>query len=255
MQLQLQALEPQLKIASELVAIQVANVQKDSELAAEQRELVKVDEAAAKVQADEANAIQTECEGMLKEALPIVEIANKALNTLTPGDIAVVKTMKSPPPGVRIVMEAVCILKDMKPDKVPNPNGVGTVEDYWGPSKRVLSDIKFLDSLVHFDKDNIPPEIMKKLQQRILTNEAFDPEKIRSASTACEGLARWVIALSEYDAVAKVVAPKKLALAQATATYNTAMTLLNEKLAQLAKVEAKLAAIQKVLDAELVKYK
>lgn len=254
MQEQLQALEPKLKEASEIVAEQVAKVTADSKLAAEQRELVKEDEQAAKVQAAVAQEIKDECDAKLGEALPILEAALSALNTLTTADIAVVKTMKSPPIGVRIVMEAVCILKEMKPDKVPNPSGVGTVEDYWGPSKRVLSDMKFLDSLLNFDKDNISPDVMKKLQQRILNNEAFDPEKIKMASTACEGLCRWVIALSKYDVVAKVVAPKKIALAAAEADYNAAMKLLNEKLAQLARVEANLAAIQKILDEQLRQY-
>ncbi|XP_017857964.1 PREDICTED: dynein heavy chain 7, axonemal [Drosophila arizonae] len=254
MQEQLQALEPKLKEASEIVAEQVAKVTADSKLAAEQRELVKEDEQAAKQQAAIAQEIKDECDAKLGEALPILEAALSALNTLTTADIAVVKTMKSPPIGVRIVMEAVCILKEMKPDKVPNPSGVGTVEDYWGPSKRVLSDMKFLDSLLNFDKDNISPDVMKKLQQRILNNEAFDPEKIKTASTACEGLCRWVIALSKYDVVAKIVAPKKIALAAAEADYNAAMKLLNEKLAQLARVEANLAAIQKILDEQLRQY-
>ncbi|ALC38670.1 Dhc36C [Drosophila busckii] len=254
MQEQLQALEPKLKEASEIVAEQVAKVTADSKIAAEQREMVKEDEQAAKQQAAVAQEIKDECDAKLGEALPILEAALSALNTLTTADIAVVKTMKSPPIGVRIVMEAVCILKDVKPEKVPNPSGVGTVEDYWGPSKRVLSDMKFLDSLLNFDKDNISPEIMKKLQQRILNNEAFDPDKIKMASTACEGLCRWVIALSKYDVVAKIVAPKKIALAAAEATYNAAMKLLNEKLAQLARVEANLAAIQKILDEQLRQY-
>ncbi|EDW55574.1 GM17246 [Drosophila sechellia] len=254
MQEQLIALEPKLKEASEIVAEQVAKVTADSKLAEEQREIVKLDESAAKEQAAVAQEIKDECDAKLGEALPILESALAALNTLTTADIAVVKTMKSPPIGVRIVMEAVCILKDVKPDKVPNPSGLGTVEDYWGPSKRVLSDMKFLDSLLNFDKDNIPVEVMKKLAQRILSNEAFDPDKIKSASTACEGLCRWVIALTKYDVVAKIVAPKKLALAEAEATYNAAMKTLNEKLAMLAKVEANLAAIQKILDEQLRQY-
>ncbi|KAH8413286.1 hypothetical protein KR009_009673 [Drosophila setifemur] len=254
MQEQLIALEPKLKEASEIVAEQVAKVTADSKLAEEQREIVKLDEMAAKEQAAVAQEIKDECDAKLGEALPILESALAALNTLTTADIAVVKTMKSPPIGVRIVMEAVCILKDVKPDKVPNPSGLGTIEDYWGPSKRVLSDMKFLDSLLNFDKDNIPPEVMKKLGQRILNNEAFDPEKIKTASMACEGLCRWVIALTKYDVVAKVVAPKKIALAEAEATYNAAMKTLNEKLAQLARVEANLAAIQKILDEQLRQY-
>lgn len=208
----------------------MAKVTADSKIAAEQRELVKEDEKVATEQAGKAQAIKDECDAKLSEALPILNSALAALNTLTTADIAVVKTMKSPPIGVRIVMEAVCILKDVKPDKVPNPSGLGTIEDYWGASKRVLSDIKFLDSLINFDKDNIPPHVMQKLAQRVLSSEAFDPDKVKSASTACEGLCRWVIALTKYDVVAKVVAPKKIALAAAEAEYNVSSYCLHENL-------------------------
>uniref|UniRef100_T1GP73 AAA+ ATPase domain-containing protein n=1 Tax=Megaselia scalaris TaxID=36166 RepID=T1GP73_MEGSC len=230
MQEQLTALEPKLKISAEVVAEQVAKVQADSEIANQQRELVKLDEAAATEQAKIAQGIKDECDAKLGEAMPILNSALAALNTLTTADIAVVKTMKSPPIGVRIVMEAVCILKDVKPDRIPNPSGVGQIDDYWGASKRVLGDIKFLDSLLNFDKDNIPPRIMQKLQERILGQEAFDPEKVKSASTACEGLCKWVIALTKYDVVAKVIAPKKVALAQAEATYNAEVEWCTKKL-------------------------
>lgn len=43
--------------------------------------------------------------------MPILDEANEALNTLTPQDIHIVKAMKRPPAGVRLVMEAICILK------------------------------------------------------------------------------------------------------------------------------------------------
>lgn len=78
-------------------------------------------------------------------------------------------------------------LKDVKPDKLPHPSGIGTIEDYWGPSKKILGDMKFLESLINYDKDNIPPAIMKKLTDVILGDENFDPDKIKVASTACEG--------------------------------------------------------------------
>ena len=64
-----------------------------------------------------------------------------------------VKTMKSPPAGVKLVMEAICILKEIKPDRIPDPSGSGKkIEDFWGPSKRVLGDMKFLQSLREYDK-------------------------------------------------------------------------------------------------------
>ena len=68
-------------------------------------------------------------------------------------DITVVKTMKSPPAGVKLVMEAICILKGVKPDRIPDPSGSGKkIEDFWGPSKRMLGDMKFLQSLREYDK-------------------------------------------------------------------------------------------------------
>jgi len=85
-----------------------------------------------------------------------------ALNTLTPADISVVKSMKSPPAGVRLVCESLCVLKGIKPDRINDPGGTGKkIEDFWGPSKKMLSDMKFLEGLLTYDKDNIPPANIK----------------------------------------------------------------------------------------------
>jgi dynein heavy chain len=216
----LEILQPTIKLAAETVAKQLAQVQKDSEFANTKKEQVMVDEAAALEQAAVANAIKDECDIELAKAIPKLMEANAALQTLTPQDITIVKTMKSPPGGVRIVMEGICIMKDIKPERIPNPKGVGMIEDYWQSSKKVLADMKFLDSLLNFDKDNIPARCIQKIQERVLTNENFVPEKIKAASAACEGLGKWITAIVEYDKVIKVVAPKRAALAEAQANFN-----------------------------------
>ena len=84
-------------------------------------QIVKADEAVANEQAGAAKAIKDECDKELGEAIPILEAALAALNTLTPQDITVVKTMKNPPSGVKLVMEAICTLKGIKPERVPDP--------------------------------------------------------------------------------------------------------------------------------------
>ena len=61
--------------------------------------------------AAKAAEIKAECDSNLAEAMPIMREAQAALDTLTPADIAVVKAMKNPPAGVKLVMESVCILK------------------------------------------------------------------------------------------------------------------------------------------------
>lgn len=112
------------------------------------------------------------------------------------------------------------------------------MEDYWGPSQRMLGDMKFLDSLKTFDKDNIPAANIKRIRDKYITDRDFVPEKIKSASTACEGLCRWVRAMDVYDKVAKIVAPKKLALSGAE----------NELAQQMEKLNAKRAELQIILD-------
>ena len=53
-------------------------------------------------------------------------------------------------------------MKAIKGERKPDPSGSGKmVEDFWGPSQKLLGDMKFLDSLKTYDKDNIPPAVMK----------------------------------------------------------------------------------------------
>lgn len=253
----LEELQPSLKLAAETVAKQLAQVQKDQEIANERREQVLVQEAAAIEQATIANAIREECDVKLAEAIPKLDEANIALNTLTTNDIALLKKMSNPPNAIKVVLEGVCIIKDVKPDRIPNPSGVGVLEDYWKAAQRMISDIKFLDSLVNFDKDNIPPRIVQKLQERVLTNESFDPERVKAASVAAEGMCRWISAMVEYDKVIKVVAPKQAALHEAQGVYNNAMSELTDMRQKLAGLEANLAELKRQLDSQMTiqKYK
>lgn len=44
---------------------------------------------------------------------------------IQPADITIVKSMKNPPAGVKLVMAAVCVMKDIKPEKISDPSGTG----------------------------------------------------------------------------------------------------------------------------------
>lgn len=127
-------------------------------------------------------------------------------------DITLVKSMKNPPSVVKLVMEAVCIMMQEKPDRKPDAATGKMIEDYWGVSLKLLGDIKFLDKLKSYNVDNIPPAAMKRIRDSYIPNKDFNPKIVRNASTACEGLCKWIIALDKYDAVVKVVAPKKAKL-------------------------------------------
>ncbi|XP_035226897.1 dynein heavy chain 3, axonemal-like isoform X2 [Stegodyphus dumicola] len=241
MQDQITALQPELvkkaeEIESLMVVIEAETVDVES-----QKELVAAEEAVANKKAAQAQAIKDDCERDLAEAIPAMEAAVAALNTLKPADITVVKAMKNPPPGVKLVMEAICIMRGIKPERKPDPSGSGKmIEDYWGPSQKMLGDLKFLDALKSYDKDNIPEPIIQRIRQKYCTNPDFDPAVIKKVSVACEGLCRWVRAMDVYNRVNKVVAPKKIKLKEATAEVAVQMKALNEKKKALKAVTDKL---------------
>lgn len=157
--------------------------------------------------------------------------------------------MKNPPGGVKLVMEAVCVMKQIKPKKVNDPaNPSRKMDDYWGPSQVLLGESNFLQSLQTFDKDNIPVEVVAKVRPYV-ANPDFEPDIIKKVSKAAYGLCCWVRAMEAFDRVAKVVAPKKAKLAEAEAEFQELMAGLNEKRAQLKEVEDKLEELNNQLRA------
>ena len=57
----------------------------------------------------------------------------------------------------------------------------------------------------------------------------FSHPQVKTVSNACYGLCCWVHAIISYDRVAKVVAPKKQALAVAEAEVAGLMAILDQK--------------------------
>lgn len=243
MQDELHQLQPKLLAQSQLSDKLMIRIEQDTVNVEAKKEIVAADEALANEAAAAAQAIKDDCESDLAEATPALEAALAALDTLKPADITIVKAMKAPPAGVRLVMEAVCVLKGVKPDRVQDPTTGQMVDDYWPASIKLLGDMKFLENLKNFDKDNIPPAYMKRIREKFINDRSFQPEAIKKVSTACEGLCKWVRAMEVYDRVIKVVAPKKAMLAEAEAALATQMEMLNEKRALLQEVTQKLQSL------------
>ena len=250
MKADLEALTPKLQVSQQEAAAMLADIQVASKATSEVKAKVAQEEATASAQNAKANAIKAECESDLAKAIPILKDAQAALKAIDKGDIAIVKKLGKPPAGVRLVMSAVCIMMGLKPARIKNPDGKGKVDDYWSvATKQLLSRSDFLRMLQDYDADNIAPDIVAKMQAEFIPDEAFDPEVIKSSSSAAAGLCRWCHALIKYDGIIKVVGPKRAALAEAEAEAAACTALLAEKQAELAEVEAKMADLQAKLSA------
>nr|XP_037859690.1 dynein heavy chain 12, axonemal isoform X4 [Chlorocebus sabaeus] len=220
MQMELVELQPKLEEAKIENANMMQVIEIESVQVEAKRQFVKLDEEVASGKAEEAQALKNECESDLAEAIPALEAALSALDTLKPADITIVKSMKNPPSGVKLVMAAVCVMKDIKPEKISDPSGTGgKILDYWGPSKKLLGDMNFLRDLKEYDKDNIPVTVMQKIRSEYLTNPEFDPPKVAKASSAAEGLCKWIMAMEVYDRVAKIAEKTELKIAESREGY------------------------------------
>ena len=62
------------------------------------------------------------------QAIPIMNEALAALDTIKEADITYIKKLGNPPAAIKLVLEAVCVILDAKPAKV------GGVVVVWGPS-------------------------------------------------------------------------------------------------------------------------
>ena len=149
MQKELEDLQPQLvKTAAENESMMVV-IEKESSEAEVVSKRVQADEAVANEQAASSKALKDDCEADLAEAIPALEAALSALNTLKPSDISIVKAMKNPPAGVKLVMSAVCVMKDIKPDKINDPAGTG------GKVSLIIYDSKNIRTSTSFIFENL----------------------------------------------------------------------------------------------------
>jgi len=164
-------------------------------------------ETSANEQPVAANAMKADWQKDLAEAI-------EALNSLSKDDLVKLKAMKTPPAGVLLVAEALCVMFNVKAAKVKSPDGKGKVDDYWQPSKKVLfGDPLLLMKLMEYDKDNIPTEVMKKVLP--FEHQAdFHPDVVKKGSVAAGAICKWVHAMIIHDRVAKNVEQEKLALAK-----------------------------------------
>ncbi|XP_026203417.1 dynein heavy chain 1, axonemal [Anabas testudineus] len=244
MQEELGTMRPLLEEASRETEVTMETIKKDTVVAEETRKSVQEEEAKASDKASIAGAIAADAQRDLDEALPALDAALTSLKSLNKNDVTEVRAMQRPPQGVKLVIEAVCIMKGIKPKRVPGEKPGTKVDDYWEPGKGLLQDPgKFLESLFKYDKDNIPDNVIS-LVQPYIDNEEFQPASIAKVSKACTSICQWVRAMHVYHFVAKAVKPKRQALQEAQEDLAATQRVLDDAKEKLAAVESGIATLQ-----------
>lgn len=220
----------------QVVSTETEKVSKEKAFAAEEEIKVRVIEADVSVK-------QKVCEEDLLKAEPALLAAQEALNTLNKNNLTELKSFGSPPPAVVNVTAAVLVLFSPK-GKLPKDRS-------WKACKIMMAKVDgFLDSLIHYDKENIHPDVIKAIQP-YLKDPEFVPENIISKSQAAAGLCAWVINILRFYEVFVVVEPKRKALAQANNELAAAREKLNFLKERLTTLEEELSVLTSKFDMAL----
>mgnify|MGYP003961386239 CR=1 FL=1 len=204
-------------------------------------------------EAEKIAKVKESAEQDLAKAQPALLEAEAALKSIKAADITQLKALKTPPQLIKTIFDGVLILRSFP--MIKNPGLMDVKGELWPTdsyknSLKMMNNTKFLSELQNFDRDAINEETVELLEPYIRIPK-FTKEAAAKVSGAVRGLCIWVKAMVTYHVVAKDVAPKMDALAEAEAKLRIANSKLSAKEQQLAQVESDLATIQAELDSAL----
>jgi len=256
-----QHLEEDLKIA--LVAAEEKKIVSEgiAEVVAKEKAIVEKATAEAEVEAANSSKISTEVtikqrdtEADLAAAIPAVEQAMAALDTLNKKDLSECKTMLKPPGGVDDVFAATMVLlASIHPNVITDKKGRVKDKSWDAAKKQLLGNIPdYLDALKNY-KEKVDtgqvPDINFKECRPLLAIETFDVDVIKGKNSAAGGLCAWVVNIVMYRDIVVTVEPKRIALGEANALLAAANAKLKEVTELCAELQAKLDKLVAELDA------
>ncbi|CAD7085079.1 unnamed protein product [Hermetia illucens] len=208
----------------------------ESEKVQRERMMVYEEERRVRIIEEDISIKTKMCEDDLRKAEPALVAAQAALNTLNKTNLTELKSFGSPPKAVVNVCAAVMVL--LAPNgKIPRDRG-------WRAAKLMMGKVdQFLNDLLNYDKDNIPPNVIEVLEE-YLKDPEFNPEKVVQKSVAAAGLCAWIINLHKYHQVFQIVGPKQHALESSQMELNDARERLKFLKGKIDELEQKLSAIQ-----------
>eukprot|EP00201_Polytomella_parva_P017476 CAMPEP_0175071536 /NCGR_PEP_ID=MMETSP0052_2-20121109/19298_1 /TAXON_ID=51329 ORGANISM="Polytomella parva, Strain SAG 63-3" /NCGR_SAMPLE_ID=MMETSP0052_2 /ASSEMBLY_ACC=CAM_ASM_000194 /LENGTH=4543 /DNA_ID=CAMNT_0016338719 /DNA_START=12 /DNA_END=13643 /DNA_ORIENTATION=- len=216
----------------------IVSIGKEKAVVDEAVEAGREDEEAAGKLAADVQAFQEECANDLAAAEPIIAEAEAALNSLDKASLGELKSFGSPAPEI-VQVVASCMVLTALAGKIPK-------DVSWNAGKKYMGNVDaFLKSLLNFDKDNIPNNCVDAVEKDYINaNPNFNPDYIKSKSSAAAGLCGWVVNICKYFRIYQVVAPKRAALAEANKKLEGANKKLAGIRAKVKELQDRVAALE-----------
>ncbi len=161
----LAAQETELRERSETTETLLANVGKQTARVAAEKEIADGEERKVAAIAADVAERRRQCEVELEKAEPALIAATEALNTLNKSNLTELKAFAQPPEAVANVTAAVMCLCA--------PGGRIPKDRSWKAFRAWMGMVEqFLDSLVHYDKENIHENSLKATARLVASRSA-----------------------------------------------------------------------------------
>jgi len=179
-----------------------------SEVIEPKKKIVMEEEQLATVQAQEAEQLLSDCTQELAKFTPKLKEAQNKMDALTSKEINELKSYKNPPKLVKVVLEAVAILREFPVVNVPKESNPKELEpNMWATARKLLAQQNFLSGFNTFDYNNIKLEVIEKIRKKYLFD--LNPTRLKDVSVAAYALCLWIRAIEEYDKAYRIVKPKQ----------------------------------------------
>ncbi|PSS05288.1 dynein heavy chain, N-terminal region 1-domain-containing protein [Coniella lustricola] len=163
---------------------------------AEQRKTTSLEVQAAleKQEAEVASRKKVVLEDLAK-AEPAVESAKASVSNIKRQHLTEVRSMNTPPSGVRLALDSVCTL-------------IGHKVSDWKAIQAVVRRDDFIASIINFDNERQMTRPLRiKMRNEFLSNPEFTFERVNRASKACGPLVQWVEAQVNFAEILDRVGP------------------------------------------------
>lgn len=163
---------------------------------AEQRKATSLEiQVALKKQEEEVARRKEVVLSDLARAEPAVAEAQRSVSNIKKQHLTEVRSMGSPPSGVKLALEAVCTL-------------LGHKVDSWKTIQGIIRRDDFIASIVNYDNERQMTRSHRiKMRNEFLSKDDFTFEKVNRASKACGPLVLWVEAQVNYSEILARVGP------------------------------------------------
>jgi dynein heavy chain len=230
--------QPQLKIQSETLNVQVEVVVGKQKNADEQKKVVSAEAEIVGKKASEAGAIEAEAKAELDAAEPEVKRAKAALNAISAKDLVELKSASKQLAGTLKTMQVVFILS--QGEKKPQE---------WAYMKNKMKNpATLLKELVDYDVDKHPDKAFDLVRKKFLADPEWTRENVARLSVCAANLYDWCVATVGYQALMKKIKPKMARLAEVKEIADSANAELKQKKDQLQAVLDEVAFLNEDLN-------